>query len=219
MKTQVEKIRSISPDAWTSIFFFFLFIYFFNDGVFVTLPFIVRHTSCASLTNPRLLLPSSPPRPSPPPPSPLIEILPGAQTLPILGTELREGRWVGRGWYTRTCAIVWCPVRCVCQAFNPCCGTEGQGSPRGISMTLLPETSGGGIPAPICWKRARFSVCVCVCLGILLINSCVYAICVRWRINTTIPFTVTVGESWGLSFPIHQNHHVGLDFLLGIPKY
>ncbi|TNM87045.1 hypothetical protein fugu_007275 [Takifugu bimaculatus] len=61
--------------------------------------------------------PSTPPLPpSSPPPSSLIEILPGIQTLPIVGTELREGERE-RETTPEPAPFILCPVHCVCQAF------------------------------------------------------------------------------------------------------
>lgn len=65
--------------------------------------------------------------PPSPPPSSLIEILPGTQTLPILGTKLRErGKERERETHKNLYQSSGAPVRCVCQAFIPSRGPRDQ---------------------------------------------------------------------------------------------
>lgn len=80
------------------------------------------HLLCGHTPSANSSSPTPPPLcPRSPPPSSLIEILPGTQTLPILGTELRE-----RGRNTQEpLPIVWCPLRCVCAKHSSCFADQG----------------------------------------------------------------------------------------------
>lgn len=123
--------------------------------------FIVWHTSSANSSSP-----TPPPLcPPSPPPSSLIEILPGTQTLPILGTELREGEREGethKNLYQSSGA----PFVVSVPSIHPVSRTKGPGSPIGISRPLL--------SAKICSNSEEFcwQLSVLCMFGDLLINLC-----------------------------------------------
>lgn len=96
----------------------------FYQWEFFIMPSIVWHTSCANSSSPTAPPPLCPPSP---PPYPLIEILPGTQTLPILGTKLREReRESGKERNTQEpVPIVWCPLRYVCAKHSSVLADQG----------------------------------------------------------------------------------------------
>lgn len=134
------------------------------------LPFIVWHTSSANSSSPTTPPPLCPS--SSPPPSSLIEILPGIQTLPILGTKLRERERGGERKHTRTCTIRLVPHPLCLPSIHPVLRTKGPGNSIGISLPLL--------PAKICSNSEEFcwQLSVLCVLRDLLINLCVYVVCV-----------------------------------------
>lgn len=146
------------------------------------------HTSSANSSSPTAPPPLCPPSP---PPSSLIEILPGTQTLPILGTKLRE-----RERNTGTCTNRLVPPPLCLPSIHPITRTKGPGNPIGISLPLLPANICSN-SEEFCWQLSLLCV-----FGDSLINLCVYVVCIGWGMNPRNLHPPTVsGGSYGLLLP------------------
>lgn len=133
------------------------------------------------------LPPSTPPLPpSSPPPSSLIEILPGIQTLPIVGTELRE-RDRERERLDQNQRRSSCPPSIVSAKHSFSLVDQGtRKSNRYFPVSAFLQKKNPKNLVPVRRSVGSRRCCVCVFRD-LLINLCVYVVCVGWRINVTNP--------------------------------
>lgn len=129
---------------------------------FLTLEILYAAIYCVSYVHCQLQLPTTPPPfcPSSPPPSSLIEILPGTQTLPILGTKLGERE--GERKHTGTSTVRLVPHPLCLPSIHSVLWTKGPGNPIGISLLLHPAKTCSN-SEEFCWQLTVLRVCSGIC--------------------------------------------------------